>query len=125
MGAAALLLLCAFLSLCSGSCVSNLRSALEEGCEGPFERPAEPPGASYKPIPVLALVPSNPQGAGNPLALPGYQRTSERETAGFNLTTFTGQLPWAAGSSSGSCPVLILVFILSILLKYHCHNAIF
>lgn len=74
MGAAALLLLCAFLSLCSGSCFSNLRSALEEGGEGQLERLVEPPGASGKPIPVPILVSSSPQGAGNRVALPRCQR---------------------------------------------------
>lgn len=67
MGAAALLLLCAFLSLCSGSCISHLGSVLEGGGEGQLERLVEPPGASWKPIPVP--VPSSPQGAGNRVAL--------------------------------------------------------
>lgn len=76
MGAAALLLLCAFLSLCSGSCISNLGSALEEGCEGQLGCLVEPPGASCKPIPVAILVPSNPRGAGNWVAFPSCQRAA-------------------------------------------------
>lgn len=57
MGAAALLLLCASLSLCSRSCVSNLVSALEKGGEGQPELLAAPPWASYKPVPVSVPVP--------------------------------------------------------------------
>lgn len=86
MGAAALLLLCAFLSLCSRrSCLSNLVSALEEGAEGQPESLVEPPQGSSKPVllPVPVPVSSSPQGAGNQVAFPGCQSAPppERELA--------------------------------------------
>lgn len=71
MGAAALLLLCAFLSLCSWSCVSNLVSAWEEGGEGTAGALAEPPG-----LPTSHLVPGcnpspvKPTGSWKPGDLP-------------------------------------------------------
>lgn len=73
-GSGRLALLCASLLLCSGSCISNLVSALAEGSEGQLELLAKSPGLPYKPVPVPFLVPSNPQGAGNRVAFPDCQR---------------------------------------------------
>lgn len=45
---------CFLVIVLSGSCIYNLGSALEKrSCEGQFKALAEPPGASYEPIPVL------------------------------------------------------------------------
>lgn len=99
MGAAALLLLCAFLSLCLWSCVSNLVSAREEGGEGTARALAEPPG-----LPTSHLVPScnpspvKPTGSWKPVTSPRQlpARISNGERTGFNLTTFS----WATSMGS-------------------------
>lgn len=122
VGAAALLLLCAFLSLCSRSCISNLVSALEAGGEGQPELLVEPPRGAYKPIPVPVLVPSSPQGAANQAALPDCQSAPplERELA-LNLTTFSRAtymggrqplvVPTQLSSSSSSLFFLTDIFV--------------
>lgn len=105
---------CFLVIVLSGSCISNLGSATEGGCEGHFERLAEPPGASsHKTIPVPIRAPSNPRELGTrwfSLA------ASAHLLKGFNLTTAFDWATYMGGRQHQrflpSSPVIMIPIIL-------------